>query len=68
MEKQLSRFHKTLKAAIEKEAPKEVGTLVDFMRFRLQMDYEQCFALAHELTGISIDDWDQLLCEADALE
>ena len=65
-----SRGKKTdlgLDNAIAKRDAEKVGAVVDHLRFRKGLDYGQCYALARELTGVSQQEWDELLSEADEL-
>ena len=64
----LSPLRPRLRDAIERRDAPEVGRVVDFLRFGCGKNYEQCHALAHELTSISLDDWDALLFEADEID
>ena len=42
-----------------------IGQITDWMRYEAQLNYDQQYAVARRLTGISDEDWDQLLYEAD---
>lgn len=42
-----------------------LSKVVDHLRFENGLDYMKLFELAHERTGISIEDWDALLYEVD---
>lgn len=61
-------FRGALARAIRDRDVRRVGRMVDTLRFRHRANYGQCFALAHELTGIAEEDWDELLYEVDQLD
>lgn len=42
-----------------------IGQLADRMRFAGGLNYDQSFAVAHELTGVEEGEWEELLHEAD---
>ena len=54
-----------LARAILDHDAERVGQVVDRLRFGGRLNYDQCYELGHELTGINPDDWDELLYEAD---
>lgn len=54
--------------AIHRQDARRIGQLVDTLRFQYRATYDACYSLAHELTGIDVDEWDALLYAADLLE
>jgi hypothetical protein len=44
---------------------RRIGQITDWMRYEAQLNYDQQYAVARRLTGISDEDWDQLLYEVD---
>ena len=42
-----------------------IGQMANRLRFEGKLNYDQCFEVAHELTGIEEGDWDEILYEAD---
>ena len=65
MTRKETTFEQTLREAIERRDVRRIGQLVDALRFRAQASYAKCYELATRLTGISPDEWDELLYEAD---
>ena len=64
----LTTFRGAFAQAIRDQDARTVGRMVDALRFRRRANYAECFALAHNLTGIAEAEWDELLYEADQLE
>lgn len=60
-----NKLNGQLLTAIEQQDACRIGELVDRLRFCYHRNYDQCFELAHALTGISVSEWDELLYEAD---
>lgn len=48
-------FERHLAEAIAKRDAKRIGQLVDALRFFRQATYDDCYRLAAELTGISVE-------------
>jgi len=65
----MSRSHPVqpdpLKRAIEERDLPAIGRQVDFLRFRRRLKFAEIHELAHELTGISLAEWDELMGELD---
>ena len=49
--------------AVETQNATLAGRLVDHCRYQLGMKYSEIFALANQLTGVELGDWDALLME-----
>ena len=64
----VTSFRGAFARAIRERDARAVGRMVDVLRFRHRANYAECFALAHELTGIAEAEWDELLYAADQLE
>jgi hypothetical protein len=58
----------SIKEAVRTGDAKLAGRMVDLLRFKKGASYEEIYRMAHRLTGISPDDWEQLMYEADAPE
>jgi len=52
------------KAVKERDIP-EIGNIVEFMRFKLGFNYDDCFAFFNKQTSISQNDFEDLMYEAD---
>ena len=61
----LTTFRGAFAQAIRDQDARTVGRMVEALRFQRRANYAECFALAHELTGIAEGEWDELLYEAD---
>ena len=59
------QLEERLRQAIEAGDVREIGAIVDLLRFRFGANYRHCFSLARKVSGISAGDWDELLYEAD---
>ena len=68
MNAKLTTSRDRLRDAIERRDARQVGRIVELLRFGCGKNYEQCHAIAHDLTGISLADWDELLYEADQVD
>ena len=55
-----------IKQAVETRDSDLAGKAVDYLRFRFKMDYSAVLFVFHELTDISMGDFEVLMQEADS--
>jgi len=60
-----SRLCQQLAKAIHEKDAAACAAIVDFLRFRLGWNYDRTYALALEVSGVELAEWDALLYEAD---
>jgi hypothetical protein len=46
---------------------RRIGQITDRIRYNAKLNYDQQYALARKLTGISEAEWDELLYEVDVV-
>lgn len=65
---EILRLDNAIKVAVAAGDAKAIGELVDVCRFKYSYTYNQTLARFQELTGISRDDFEQLMYQADSAE
>ena len=60
-----TRLEERLRDAIMRGDTREIGNIVDQLRFRFRANYSDCMNIATKVSGITEGDWEELLYAAD---
>lgn len=62
------KMGEAIQYAVEKRDVMMVGRIVDQLRFKCGMNYQQIQEFAHKVSGYDPAEWDSLMEEADSLD